>query len=627
MAGITHLLEIYKKKGRDFLDKLFDGYVTINEKLDASAFSIEKDPVSKEIGFYKRNANEAISLVDRTLMRYYEKPIAHFTSLTNDIMEKLPSGWRFGFEYFVNEQPQEISYDRAPKNGLVLSYIHVKNGAGKTLRTIQEKVELDAWADLLQVERSPILFQGQLNNDQKISILEFLDTPGEELSAKYKTDSFVKFIVSVLNPKIKKTLLNENLTKPIEGIVFRFGTDDNDVVLAKIMDPIFEEMAKQKVHDKEANKMNDIFYMTIIDLANFIEGLNFKKFTPRGKTFEERYINFICQAFNELIAQKGDDYLDVDFNEPSFMKKEEFDLNTDFIKDQTTLSNILKNDSFKKLFKIMLSSFRKRKKKPVGVFTQEVIKQFNGTINKIQEHLAHGLRESEVPTFGQFLDIRGREVEEDVDEEDTLVETPVPSFSDFKSMVVNTEPVEGEKIKPSKGKRVNIVVGRFQPFHNGHMKMVEELSAANKLPCVVVIVHPGNNKSGNSPFNESTVLTMLNNIKGDTSGNIIDHRLVKRGFINDIMESLRPQYEPVLWGVGNDRLDDYKKQIQLNYTKSNELKLDADFAIMETRRLFNGTDVRQSIKEDKFADFKRMVPKSIVGLYPMFRKAFDTPDK
>ena len=34
MAGITHLLAIYKQKGRDFVDKLFDKFVTVNEKLD-----------------------------------------------------------------------------------------------------------------------------------------------------------------------------------------------------------------------------------------------------------------------------------------------------------------------------------------------------------------------------------------------------------------------------------------------------------------------------------------------------------------------------------------------------------------------------------------------------------------
>lgn len=624
MAGIAHLQEIYKKKGREFIDKLFDSYVTINEKLDASAFAVEKNQVSKQVEFFKRNTESPISLIDRTLMRYYEKPISHFTSLSEDVINKMPAGWRFGFEYFINEKPQEISYDRVPKNHLVLSYIHVKNGAGKILRTMQEKEDLDQWADLLQVERSPIIFQGVLSDDQKIKVLEFLDTPFDKLSQKFKTESFVKYIVSVLNPGLKKTVLNEDLDKPIEGIVFRFGTGDNDVVLAKMVDPVFFEMAKQKVSDKDESTMNDIFYITLIELANFFETLNFNKLKPRGKTFEERYINFICQAFNYLVEEKGDYYEGVDFNEPSFMKKKEFDINLDFIPNQETKDNIAKSDSLKKLFKIMLASFRKRKKRANGAFTQEVIRQFNGTVDKINNHLSHGLKESEIPTFGEFLSVKGgRRMEEDEDEEE---KEETPTFVEFKSkMELLSKAEEAEAAKKEseikvKGKKVNIIVGRFQPFHNGHMEMVGEMHSVNGFPTVLIIVHPGHNKTGASPLEESTVTAMLNNVRADSNGKVIDYKVVKRGYINDIVEAMRPQYEPILWGVGADRVSNYKLQLELNYKKGNEVKLNDKFAIMETKRTMSGTDVRKAIEEDRFGDFKNMVPRMVQSMYTILRK-------
>lgn len=640
MAGISHLADIYRKKGKDFIDKLFDNYVTVNEKLDGSAFSLERSLVTKEMEFYKRNNANPISLVDRTLARYYEKPISYFTSLDESVSSKLPLGWRFGFEYFVSEGPQELFYDRMPKNGLVLSYIHVRNGAGKIVRTIQDKKELDKWADLLGVERSPILFQGVLNDDQKVRILEFIDTPKDDLYTKFKTDSFVKFVVSVLNPGLKKTLLNENLEKPIEGIVFRFGSSEGDVTLAKMVDPVFEEIAKTKTADK-TGESNDIYHITLMELANFIESRNFNKYKPKGRTYEDRYLNFVCSVFNDFVSDHGDSYEDMDFNEPAYMKKPEFDLNSDFISNPETLSHIDRAEGLKKLFKIILASFRKKKRRPNGVFDENVVKQFNMTVDRINNHLTQNLKESEIPLFGEFLNIRGRnaELEDDVvidEPEDDEIDIELKPLKDeppvafevdqFKQTMDSlsgdgdTEDGEGiEKKNKKRGKRVNMIVGRFQPFHNGHLEMARELYNANKLPVVIVAVHPGHNNSGNSPFTIPTLRTILENIKKDGNGVICDFRIIGRGFIGDVIDALRPQYEPVLWGVGPDRYNDYLKQLELNFIRKNELQLDEKFEVMETKRYMSGTDVRQAISDDHFGKFKTMVPKSVQSIYPLLR--------
>ena len=47
MAGITHLSQIYHEKGKEFINKLFDKYVTINEKLDFNSFQVEKTSENK----------------------------------------------------------------------------------------------------------------------------------------------------------------------------------------------------------------------------------------------------------------------------------------------------------------------------------------------------------------------------------------------------------------------------------------------------------------------------------------------------------------------------------------------------------------------------------------------------
>jgi len=639
MAGITHLQEIYKKKGKDFVQSLFDKYVTINEKLDASAFGIEKNAATKKLEFFKRNTETPISLIDRTLMKLYEQPINYFETLDQNLLDTIPARWRFGMEYFANEHPQEISYDRLPKNNLVLSYIHVKNSNGKLVRTIQDKQELDKWADLFKIERSPIIFQGLLTPEQKIDIMNFLDTPFEKLVDKFKTDSFIKYVISILNPKMKKTTLNTDLNKSTEGIVFRFGDeDDKEIVLAKMVDPIFELVARDKAEVKNDDEPNDIFQLTVIDMMNFIESLSFKKLQVKGKDLESRYLNFISQVFNSFIEKHGEKYKDLNFNEPEFMKKKNFDLNMDFIKNDKTIELIYENDSYKKLFKIFLASFRKKKKKPSGIFSIEVIKQFNGTVDKIHDHLSQGLMESEeaIPTFGEFRLLKGSYLEpenEDNSDVDNFVEFGGQVIEDTDGEAApeaDAKPEESKKkVNTDKGSRkVNIIVGRFQPFHNGHLSMAKDLHDINKCPVVIVVVHPGHNKSGQSPFTIPTIKTMMSNLTKDSDGIIKDYCVISRGFIYDVINKLRElNYEPVLWGAGEDRINDYKKQLELNYKRDNELKLSDNFQLVKTDRYGTGTEVRKAIEDGQFGIFKALVPKTVQGVYTLLKNDMDNAIK
>jgi len=620
MAGISHLQEIYKKKGKDFINKLFDSFVTVNEKLDASAFGIEKDPLTGNILYYKRNTESPISKVDRTLMRYYERPISHFDGLAEDVKIKLPPGWRFGFEYFINEQPQHISYDRIPKNNLVLSYIHVKNGLGEVVRTVQDKQSLDDWADSFDVERAPIIYQGRLSEDQKLRIMEYLDTSQDNLSTKFKTDSFVKFVISVLNPAMTKTALNEDLDKSIEGVVFRFGElqDDGPVTLAKVVDPVFEALAKERPREED-DRTSDMYYILLMDVTNFIESLRLKSVPPRGKTYDDRYINFICEVFNQFIDQFEDKYEDFSMAEPAYLKKKEFDLNDRFIENPRTIALIESSDVYRRIFKVILAAFRKKRKKANGVFTKEVVNQFNGTVVKINTHLSHGImKESEeMPTFGEFISRRGRMEDEPEPQSDSdSTETPQQDDTLANLSVIaggertgDVEPEKPEKRKTVK-KKVNIIVGRFQPFHNGHLGMVKELYEANKLPTVIVVVNTGK-QSEQSPFEQKTVETYINNVMSDETKLIAGAVFVTRGFIDDIITSLRPNYEPELWGVGEDRVDGYQMQLELNYKKGNPLGLSDKFLIMQTARVTNGGDIRKDIESDSFTKFKEKVPRGV----------------
>ena len=113
--------------------------------------------------------------------------------------------------------------------------------------------------------------------------------------------------------------------------------------------------------------------------------------------------------------------------------------------------------------------------------------------------------------------------------------------------------VVAEKEEKKDLKDVNLLVGRFQPFHNGHLKMAKFLKEKNDFPSVAVVVYPGHNKSGKSPFKEDTIKKYMDGIVRDES-EIADYIIVQKGLIGSaIVKLIEKGYKPHLIGAGEDR--------------------------------------------------------------------------
>jgi cytidyltransferase-like protein len=628
MAGINHLYDIYNKKGSDFVNQLFNQYVTVNEKMDGSAFSFERDKDTGKFRFFRRDQRNPITLVDRTLMKYYERPIQYIESLPPHVVERIPRKWRFGLEYFANNKPVEIFYDRVPKNNLILSYVHELDDSGKIVRTLQNKEKLDSWADLLGVERSPIIFQGKLTEDQKTELLDFMSTPFKKLVEKFSTQSFVRYIISILNPALEKSALNDDLDKDVEGIVFRFGDPgkEGDTVLAKMVDPIFTEIAKQKSSDKREKKPSDFLGITILDVLNFILQHGIKSFEVEGDSEDERYVSFISDVFAKFLEENEEKYKGADFEEPDYLKKEEFRLNKSLIKDRRVLKFVESDESFESLFKLILNSFRKLKTKASGVLSQGVVDQLNLLIKDIKDYIEKPKGKVNEQEFVSFLDFK-KEFVANVDylqeenEESDNQENPFFSFDEFISKLETidtqtTKESDVSEIKKEEAKKVNVIMGRFQPFHLGHLKMAKKLKEENGFPSFVVVVYAGHNKSGKSPFNEKIISQYMDAVVNDNKEDLEGYIIVDRGLLGSSINKLvNLGYEPHLVGVGDDRKDYYDKQF--DYIKRSELaeKLPEDFKLSETPRFTSATEVRKKLKEEDFSGLKKLLPKAVLNLY------------
>jgi hypothetical protein len=463
MAGIKHLSEIYKKQGTDFLNELFGKDLTVSEKLNGMSFSFEKNLYDGSLSFYKRDQVNPISKIDRVLMKYYESPISHIQELDNLVLSEIPNGWRFGMEFFINPSPVLLSYQRIPKNGLVLTHIIVKNEFGDIEKTIVEKEELEYWANLIGVENPPIIFQGRLSDEQKVDINDFINSPNDKLRDQYGTKSFAKFLVGLLNKDINKSHLNDSLEEPIEGVVFRFGPIDGtgDSFTAKILDPMFEDITKQNNVKKASYFPSDIYGITILEVMNFILDRNVDSFTFEGDDPQDKYISYISSVFNSFVEENGEKYLGLDFQEPEFLKQDGFEINLELIKNEKTKSLVGEEESYQSLFKLILSAFRKIKKRPGGFFTQGAIEQFNILVREISNHLNNSLSvvESVIPTFDQFRKgknnfVPQEETDDEENEEDTedeVEEAPraevveAPEEDQSEDPVVIEAPKEGEK--------------------------------------------------------------------------------------------------------------------------------------------------------------------------------------
>lgn len=582
------LNDIYKQEGKEFTSKLFNSHVIVCEQIDGSRFLFQKLQ-DNNLVFYKKD-NDQINYIDRTLMKFYENAIEYINELPIQIKANLPDNWTFGFQYFPSSAPINITYDRMPKNHLILTDISVRNESGRIIKVIHDPKILKDWAVKLDVEQPPIIFSGMLNEYQKVQLQNFLDTPDEDLHQVFKTQSFTKYIISILNTSLTRSTLMNDLDKSIEGIVFKFiNPGKTELVSAKVIDPIFYFASKQI--PEKPRKSNDMYQIVMLDIVEFFEQYDFSSLQVTSGTPEERYVQIISMLFNEYVAKNGHRYFGIDFESPDFSKRPEFDINIDFVKDPRT-RELISNDHLRNLYKIMLSSFRKLRKHPTDILTQTIIDSINGIINKIESKT----NETE-KSFANALDFKSfLKNTTHMQESNSEFEQEI-----FEGLSLNTTK-QGKK-------KVNIFVGRFQPFTLGHAKVFETLHRENKLPVVVLIVRSGKSPDAKAPFDEDTQMRLF-------AAMTKEYKFLEAIFvttnaaIDSIFNSLRPAYEPVLWGTGTDRFSSYSKMIKRYKDELNALDELEAYEIKRGDEDISATKVRNSLLIGDQDTFKKMVPKS-----------------
>ena len=627
MAGIGYLYEEYKKEPAR-IEKLLGQHIEITEKLDGSRFLVQALE-GGTLAFYKRK-DMSISKIDRTLSKYYEKAIMHFENFDEEKISQLPEGWRFGMEYFPNLHPVTIIYDKLPLNNLVLTDIKVKDPRDKTIDVITDKATLNKWATILEVEQPPIIFEGKLTESQRNRILDFLNTPYGDLVKRFKTENFTNFILSLLNPQLKSSFLHNNTEKDIDGLIFKFDGKES----FRVSNP---EIALEKSAKRE-DKPSDIYNLTLVILHEFLTSLDFKKIKLKEKTYEERYIEFISKVFNLFIQSpqyKKNFENGVDFELPAFLSRAESNVNFKFVKDPETLSALEKSNTNRELFKILMAAMRSHKKKPTGFFTKELIYHHNTLVDKIADFIDNevtaedkknsgSLKEASFFSFQEFKkvfltesdnwqeefgketleDVEQYEIIENVSESTDVSEDALLGGPDSKSKTLDTVSKPLNVLKKmfgleatEKGKKTQIclMMGKFQPFHNGHETIIKDAAEASGCKIFLVVT---SKRLKNNGISRELHKSMLDEALSDNK-NVCGYIFTDGRSITEIINDLPKKYSIKCFAGSEDECEDMSTQTGKN------------IETFPMTRHMSSSNVFQKIKDEDYDGFKKIVPKKL----------------
>ena len=168
---------------------------------------------------------------------------------------------------------------------------------------------------------------------------------------------------------------------------------------------------------------------------------------------------------------------------------------------------------------------------------------------------------------------------------------------------------------------VNIVIGRFQPFTDGHMKCVDAAWKQLRIPTVICLIDtPKEKVDKRHPFSTDLLLPIYNDLS--STYHIAGVVVVKNADIVKNSEILRDAgYEIKSWTCGTDRIDSYTSMTE-KYKEQAELP--GDFQMIEVKRSdedISATRVRKALIDGDIRTFNALTP------YETLKSSLREPNK
>jgi len=230
-----------------------------------------------------------------------------------------------------------------------------------------------------------VIFKGKLNDKQLEVINLFLHTSEEDLEYVYGESNFAYFFYKILNPQLNNSFLMDGFNDNLEKIIVRINGDDE--FSFEILNPSYERMNLDSKTDYLEN-----YSLILLNFLEFIQLISFEKVKLKEITKEELYIELISAIFNDYVENITKEIKDWNLAIPTFFSEDKFKINTFLLKNDKTIDYIKSDDKIEYIFKLILSSFNKKLKKPIGIFNDKTLELFNSDVDKISIYLDNILK-------------------------------------------------------------------------------------------------------------------------------------------------------------------------------------------------------------------------------------------
>lgn len=397
---MSKLVTLNKEKSDEILDRLFNDEIIVLEDVQGSKIWVNWDGKKFRLKSKSIN-NDDINTIDLAIQNYYNFAMDYFNSMDKRVKSLLNKKWWFCFEYFPDQQPANIEYSKVPKNKLVLTGIW----KGKKFNVNLEEIE--EYSRLLEVDMIPVIFSGKLSDEMKEAITYFLNTSKDDLEFVFEEKSFAFFFYKLLNPLSKNSfLMDDNFQENLEKLIIRSKSGD---ISFELLNPLYEKISS--VNDTE---FVEIYTLILVNFLNFCQTINLDDIRLKSKRKDEMYIELICNIFNKYMLNVKEDLINFQFTIPEFFDKEKFKINKELINNTITKQHLESNSKIEYIFKIILGSFNKKKKRPIGVFEEKTVVVFNKYIDDINKYIDTCLKIEQQRTaskkglvdFGEYFDIK-----------------------------------------------------------------------------------------------------------------------------------------------------------------------------------------------------------------------------
>lgn len=606
--ALETLNEIFDIKGQAFIKKLLNLDVTVSEKIVGSTIGFSY--TDGEFRFFKKSGSQ-LTKIDYVLMKFYADAIKHFKTFPQDVLEKIAPGAKFMFEYFLRETSSTVVHGKIPKGSLMLTHIITE----KTI--IYEKTKLDDAAKAFNTLGPPVLFQGKLSDEQKDSLMEFIRSSKEQAQKEFGTSSFTDFII--------KVLYNKDVADSgsLDSVIFSFNNGD-DTVSAKLINPY---LSRDKSAEK-VNTKNDLLSLIFCDMIEYVEtnSDHITNLKLKFSEFDDRYLEIISEMFYGFIKNNKTRYNNVSLTVPEFMQGEGFEINTEFITNKKVLQIIETDFNVRNLFKIFIALFRKKKKRVDELLNKNFITIQHKLVDLIQDACSKGnaQNESAIPIFSEICDeifeFDLSKVFEKIEKDELIKETPqeIVVEKSGNSIYAFWQNAFCEKKvfeKDDNKKKVNLIIGKFQPFNNKHLSFIQEQFEDDKTKTIVICLN------SKLKLSEKTTKELLEKIvKSESYSKIFESLYMSsRQKLGTIIQSLSEKYCVNKIFV-SEKFSKFSK-MQMDYAIFEGSSYNAEITPIKPREIegimVSSKQIFEFINDNDYKSFKKICPKE---LWPNFEQ-------